>query len=181
VYVQADGDPQIWSVPIQEDNGGLKAGTPQRFQTSRGIDVDASFSPDGRFLAYASNESGGKVEVYVRAIATNGQASGVPRKISNSGGWSPAWSTQSREVLYRAGDQIMTVTYTLSGDSFVPAPSRVWAEKVRGVGGFDLAPDGKRVATIVPLATKDASQRESAVAVVVNFFDELRRLAPIGQ
>ena len=176
---EADGDPQIWSVPIEDDGGGLKAGKPQRFQTTKRIDLDGSFSPDGGWLAHASNESG-RFEVYVRAYTASGQAVGERQMISNSGGSSPAWSPNGRELLYRAGDQIMTVGYTLSRDSFVAARPRVWAANVRG-GGFDLAPDGRRVAMIVPLATKDASQRENTVVVVVNFFDELRRRAPIGQ
>ena len=180
VYFQADGNPQIWSVPIEADSGGLKAGNPVRFQTTKRIDVDGSFSPDGRWLAFASNESG-RFEVYVRAYTASGQAVGERQRISNSGGWWPAWSPNGRELLYRADDQIMTVGYTLSGDSFVAERPRVWAANVRGTGGFDLAPDGKRVATFVPLATKDASQRENRVVVILNFFDELRRRAPIGQ
>ena len=179
-YFQADGNPQIWSVPIESDSGGLKAGKPERFLTTKYIDLDGSFSPDGRWLAYASNESG-RFEVYVRAFTASGQAGGERWLISNSGGLSPAWSPNGRELLYRAGDQIMTVGYTLSGDSFVTERPRVWAANVRGAGGFDLAPDGKRVAMFVPLATKDASQRENPVVVVLNFFDELRRRAPIGQ
>ena len=120
--------------------------------------------------------------MYVQALAASGSA-GAGKQISNSGGLSPAWSPNGRELLYRtiAGDQIMTVGYTVSGDSFDPDKPRVWAANVRGAGGFDLAPDGKRVAMFVPLATKDASPRENTVVFVLNFFDELRRRAPIGQ
>jgi len=179
-YFEPDGNPQIWSVPIEADSGGLKAGKPERFLATKYFDQDGSFSPDGRWLAYASNESG-RFEVYVRAFAASGSA-GVERwPISNSGGLSPAWSPNGRELLYRAGDQIMAVGYTVRGDSFVAERPRVWAANVRGAGGFDLAPDGKRVAMFVPLATKDASQRENTVVVVLNFFDELRRRAPTGQ
>ena len=119
--------------------------------------------------------------MYVRAFTASGSAGGERWLISNSGGLSPAWSPNGRELLYRAGDQIMTVGYTVSGDSFVAERPRVWAANVRGAGGFDLTPDGKRVAMFVPLATKGASQRENTVVVVLNFFDELRRRAPIGQ
>ena len=180
-YFQPDGNPQLWSVPIAADGSGLKAGKPERFLTTKYSDQDGSFSPDGRWLAYASNESG-RFEVYVRAFAANGSAGSERWPISNSGGISPAWSPNGRELLYRAGNQIMTVGYTVSGDSFVAERPRVWAANVpaaEGVG-FDLAPDGKRVAMFVPLATK-ASQRENTVVVVLNFFDELRRRAPIGQ
>jgi serine/threonine-protein kinase len=179
-YFQSDVTPQIWSVPIEADSGGLKAGKPDRFLTTKYTDMDGSFSPDGRWLAYASDESG-RFEVYVRAFAASGSAGGGRWLISNSGGLSPAWSPNGREVLYRAGDQIMTAGYTVSGDSFVAERPRVWAANARGAGGFDLTPDGKRVAMFVPLATKDAPQRENTVVVVLNFFDELRRRVPIGQ
>ena len=74
----------------------------------------------------------------------------------------------------------MTVGYSVSGNSFVAERPRVWAANVRAAGVFDLAPDGKRVAMFMPLATK-ALQRENTVVVVLNFFDELRRRVPIGQ
>ncbi|HEY6616901.1 MAG TPA: hypothetical protein VIZ32_20355, partial [Vicinamibacterales bacterium] len=180
VYFVPDGNPQIWTVPIEADGAGLKAGKPQRFLTTKSNDVDGTLSPDGRWLAYSSDESG-RFEVYVRAFAASGSADGERRLISNSGGLSPAWSPNGRELLYRAGDQIMTVAYTVSGDSFVAERPRVWAANVRGAGGFDLAADGKRVAMFVPLATKDASPQENTVVVVLNFFEELRRRAPIGQ
>ena len=57
-YFHPDANPQIWTVPLEQDSSGLKAGTPVRFLTTKSVDVDATFSPDGRWLAYASNESG---------------------------------------------------------------------------------------------------------------------------
>ena len=51
--------------------------------------------------------------MYVRAFAASGSAGGERWLISNSGGLSPAWSPNGRELLYRAGDQIMTVGYTV--------------------------------------------------------------------
>jgi serine/threonine-protein kinase len=180
VYFVPDGNPQIWSVPIEADSGGLKAGKPQRFLTTKSNDVDGTPSPDGRWLAYSSDESGID-EVYVRPFTASGSAGGERWLISNGGGLSPAWSPNGRELLYRAGDQIMTVGYTVSGDSLVAEKPRVWAANVRSTEGFDLTPDGKRVAVFVPLSTKAASQRENTVMFVVNFFAELRRRAPVGQ
>ncbi len=180
-YTQvADGVPQIWTVPIQDNGGGLKAAAPERFLTTKFIDGDAAFSPDGRWIAYTSNESG-RLEVYVRAFAASVPAGGGRWPISNSGGAAPGWSPNGRELLYLAGDQIMTVGYTASDDSFVAEKPRVWAAGVRSASGFDLAPDGRRVAVSVAVGTPDVQTQEHSVVFVLNFFDELRRRAPVGQ
>jgi hypothetical protein len=63
---------------------------------------------------------------------------GVERSVADlqQGGFSPAWSPNGRELLYRTGDQIMTVGYSVSGNSFVAERPRVWAANARG-GVFD--------------------------------------------
>jgi Tol biopolymer transport system component len=179
-YFQPDGNPQLWTVPIEDDGSGLKAKKPERFLTTKFSDADPAFSADGRWIAYTSNESG-RLEVYVRAFAPSASAGGGRWLISNSGGGEPAWSPNGRELLYRSGDRIMTVGFTASGDSFVAEKPRVWAENARAVAGFDLAPDGRRVAVFVPAATREASKQEHSVIFILNFFDELRRRAPVGR
>jgi hypothetical protein len=74
----------------------------------------------------------------------------------------------------------MTVGYTVSGDSFDADKPRVWAANVRSAGGFDLAPDGKRVAMFVPVAAKDASQQENTVVIVLNFSMSSAGVRPSG-
>ena len=93
-----DANPQIWSVPIEADGGGLKAGKPERFLTTKSNDVGGTLSPDGRWLAYSSDESGID-EVYVRPFTANGSAGSERLLISNSGGWAPTWSPNGRELL----------------------------------------------------------------------------------
>lgn len=75
----------------------------------------------------------------------------------------------------------MSVGYRVSGNSFVAEKPRVWAANVRTDGEFDLAPDGQRVAMSVPVATPGAQTREHSVVFVLNFFDELRRRAPVDR
>ena len=75
----------------------------------------------------------------------------------------------------------MTVGYTARGDSFVAEKPRVWAAGVRSGSGFDVAPDGRRVAVSVTVGTPDVQRQEHSVVFVLNFFDELRRRAPVGQ
>jgi serine/threonine-protein kinase len=178
-YYQIDGYPQIWSVDVDDNAGALKAGKPVRFLTTQFNDIDPAFSPDGRWIAYSSNESG-RPEVYVRPFSASPAGGEGKWQVSNSGGGFPGWSPNGRELLYRSGDQIMTVGYIASGGSFVAEKPRVWAANVANATGFDFAPDGKRVVVTVPASTQEPSKQEHTVVFVQNFFDELRRLAPVG-
>jgi serine/threonine-protein kinase len=66
-YFETAGNDQIWTVPLEDQGGQLKAGKPEPFLKSNFVDQGPSFSPDGRWLAYDSSESG-RNEVYVRAF-----------------------------------------------------------------------------------------------------------------
>ena len=140
-------------------------------------DGGAAFSPDGRWIAYHSNKSG-RFEVYVRPFSTSpGKESEVP--ISNGGGGGPVWLPKGVELLYQAGEQIMAVRYTARDGSFLADKPRVWAANVTGATGFDVAPDGKRLALILPTAARDAPRQDHTVVFVQNILDELRRRAPL--
>jgi serine/threonine-protein kinase len=167
---------QVWTVPLEEQGGQLKAGKPEQFLKSNFTDAAPSFSPDGRWLAYQSNESG-KFEVYVRAFPAPSSGQGGKWQISNNGGAAPRWSRSGHELVYQAGDQIMAVSYSVKGDTFVPEKPRVWIAKLGGTQ-WDLAPDGKRVVVLTPAETAEATKQEHEVVFLLNFFDELRRRAP---
>jgi serine/threonine-protein kinase len=137
------------------------------------------FSPDGRWMAYQSNESG-QDEVYV--VSYPGGTNRV--KISSGGGVDPAWSATRSELVYATGDQrIMIVRYQVKGDTFIPEKPQPWSD-VRFVAryrlgptrSFDLHPDGNRLA--LGLASDAPSTRQTSLVFVLNFFDELRRVAP---
>jgi len=179
-YVDVSANPQIWTLPLEEQDGQLKAGKPEQFLKSQFSDVRPAFSPDGRWLAYASNESG-KFEVYVRAFPPPASGQGGKWQISTSGGSRPLWSRNGRELFYQevpALDRLMVVNYSVNGDSFVAEKPRVWIEKLPGAD-IDLAPDGKRVAVLVPVDTPEAQRAAHEVTFVFNFFDELRRRVPV--
>ena len=178
-YFQPDATPQIWTVPIDLTGSVPKAGTPTRFLTTKSVDVDATFSPDGRWLAYASNESG-RFEIFVRGISTDGAAGTRRWVVSNNGGTSPRWSPNGRDLWYLAGDQIMAVAFTATEESFEAQKPRVWVPHLSTTGGFDPSPDGTRVAVSMPTSTAAAGPDQSIV-FVLDFFEELRRRAPVGQ
>ena len=114
----------LWTVALESDGTGLRAGKPDPFLQTSFDERHPSFSPDGRWMAYDSNESG-SFQVYVRAFPDKGGK----WQISNSGGVYPVWSRNGRELFFRTEDsQIMVASYTVKGDSLVADKPRVWSE-----------------------------------------------------
>ena len=175
----SEGRAQIWTVPVEEQGGQLKAGKPEQFLKSGFGDFAPSFSPDGRWVAYHSDESG-KNEVYVRAFPQPSAGRGGKWQISNSGGSAPKWSRNGHDLLYLSGNQIMAVSYTADGDTFVAGKPSVWLAKVNA-RRWDLAPDGKRALVLAEEESTEAPKPEHEVVLLENFFDYLRQRAPWGK
>jgi len=94
------------------------------------------------------------------------------------------WSSNRKELFYRTDDgRIMVASYTVTGDSFVADTPRVWSDKRLANTGLtlnlDLAPDGKRFAVLMPADNPESRETRGHVTLMLNFFDELRRLAPV--
>ena len=179
-YVESAGQWQIWTIPLEEQSGQLKAGNPEQFLKSQFNDRGPAFSPDGHWLAYHSDESG-KDEVYVRAFPLPASGQGGKWQISNGGGVYPMWSQNGRELIYEpaaGAEQLMAASYSVKGDSFVAEKPRVWIEKLPG-SDLILTPDGKRVAVLAPVESTEAPKAEHEVVLLENFFDELRRRVPV--
>jgi Tol biopolymer transport system component len=172
----------IMTLPIEgNEKSGWKPGEPKPFVNSAFNEAEPAFSPDGRWLAYASNESG-SYEVYVRPFP----GPGGKWQISTGGGLLPKWSRNGKELFYRTVDsKIMAVTYTASGDSFHADKPQLWSpgqffERGFGVYNFDLHPDGKRFAVLKAPGTEQAAA-VNKVSFIFNFFDEIRRKLPPGK
>jgi len=104
----------LWTAPMERDDGGLRLGEPEIFLQNTLDEQNPSFPPDGRWLAYSSTESG-LYQVYVRAFPDTGGK----WQVSSDAGRQPEWSRSSPELLFRSADnQIMAVTYRVKGDSF---------------------------------------------------------------
>jgi eukaryotic-like serine/threonine-protein kinase len=166
----------------RERRRGAAAGKPEVFLQTPASELDPALSPDGRWLAYASNESG-TYQIYVRAFPDKGGK----WQISNGGGRYPMWSRTGHDLLFENLDiHIMVAAYRLNGDSFVADKPRVWSDKPIGgaIGGknVDLAPDGKRIVALIPATeAKESQAAQNNVVFLLNFFDELRRRAPAGK
>ena len=181
------GSGDIFTLPVEADSGpgapGIRLGKAELFLGTPFDEFQPAFSPDGRWLAHASNESG-TFEVYVRPFLMPGGGPGGRWQVSTGGGRRPLWSRDGRELLFLAVDgRVMAAGYTAQGDTFAAAKPRVWTEaRVRNVAfsTYDIAPDGKRLAAI--LADEGEVEKLPAnLTFLMNFGDELRRKAPTGR
>jgi serine/threonine-protein kinase len=135
-------------------------------------------SPDGKWIAYVSDESGAS-EVYVRPFpeVNKGKA-----QVSTSGGGSPLWSPDARELYYRSGDAVMMVPVE-SGPAFKPGKAAVLFQgtysggrAVSQVSLWDISPDGKRF--LMLKETDAAAEATRKINIVVNWFEELKQRVP---
>ncbi len=173
------GLPDVWTLPLDmSDPDRPRPGKAEPFLVERAVvEVDPAFSPDGRFLAYASNESGVE-EVFVRPFP----GPGGKWKVSTAGGKFPAWSRTTRELFFLGGDdRVMVASYSIDGDSFRVSRPRVFSPTVVRRDGvrqsFDVSPDGKRV-VIFPKPEVGQAPGSLHATFLLNFFDEVRRRIP---
>jgi len=132
-----------------------------------------AISPDGRFLAYSSNETG-QWEVFLRAFADEQRK----WQVSASGGREPVFSRDGREIFYRDGDKMMAAALATEPDVLLGTPSVLFEAPYavdpfgRDSRNYDIAPDGKRFLMIKETVTN------AEVVVVLNWFRELEALSP---
>ena len=175
----ATGD-DIWVLTIHDGqittNPWLKTRFQERFP---------DWSPDGRWLAYTSNESG-RDEVYVQPYPGPG-----PRHlVSRDGGNSPVWSHDGREIFYAAPAAVttpggatqvamMAAPVTLGASVSVGTPRKLFegAFLLSSRGrGYDVTADGRRFVMVQP--REQASLPATEIVIVENWFEELKRLVP---
>ena len=148
-------------------------GKPVPFVQTAFTEASPAFSPDGRWVAYQSNESG-RDEVYVQPFP----GPGAKALVSTDGGTEPAWSRKGDELFYRNGDKMMVVP-TIIQPTFTASKPEVLFERpywmYPPLRNYDVTPDGRRF-----LMIKESEQVAAAtrVIVVLNWFEELKRLVP---
>jgi len=170
-------------LPIEgAESAGWTPGKPSVFLNAPYTESSAMFSPDGRWIAYISNESG-RNEIFVRPFP----GPGGKWQISTAGGDDPTWSRVRHELLFASATdaRIMSAQYSAEGESFRADKPAVWspvqfiARPRAPSRDIDLHPDGQRFA--VAAASADGNTKQDKVVFVFNYFDELRRLAPAGK
>jgi Tol biopolymer transport system component len=146
--------------------------------SQRYSEVDPQISPDGRRMAYTSNESG-KDEIYVRSFPN---VNGGRWQVSTNGGRMALWSPSGRELFYRNGDAVMAVAVetepafkagkpeSLFRGTYVPPSSE-------GIS-WDISPDGKHFLMMKPLEGIAEAGGPRKISIVLNWLEELKQRVP---
>jgi serine/threonine-protein kinase len=142
-------------------------------------EINGELSPDGRWLAYQSNESG-EDDIYVRPFPN---ASKGRWQISTGGGEKPLWGPDGRELFYMTPSGRLMVVPLQTDPSFATGSAEflfVETYHVRDEGRtYDISPDGQRFLMIKE--SKDDSSAPRSMTVVLNWFEELKARVPTGK
>jgi serine/threonine-protein kinase len=155
----------IWTLKIQDNQ---KA---QPFLRTRFNEGGGMFSPDGRWLAYQSDESG-RDEIYVRAFPGPGERS----QISTEGGTEPVWARSGTELFYRNGDKMMGVTVETKANFAASKPRVLFTGEYETSTGFlpnyDISSDGQR---FLMLKSGEDTRPATQINLVLNWSEDVRR------
>jgi serine/threonine-protein kinase len=162
----------IWILTFEGDR------KPKPFLRSRFNEIHPIFSPDGRWIAYATDESG-REEVYVRPYPGPGDII----TISTEGGMEPVWGSDGEVLYYRdnSGDRMMAVSFITEPEVRVSKPQLLFEGRYKGGWpwgrNYDIAPDGKR---FIMITDEELKTKPTRIRVVLNWSEELRRSLPEG-
>jgi eukaryotic-like serine/threonine-protein kinase len=171
-FAEFDPRPTIWVLRLSDRKA-------QPFLQTTANELTPQFSPDGRWMAYVSNESG-RNEIYVQPYP----GPGGKWQISTDGGMEPVWNRNGRELFYRSGDKMMAVDVTAQPSFVAGKPKMLFeghhvSDTSVPFPEFDVSPDGQRFLMLKPVAQEQAAATQ--INVVLNWSEELKRLAPTGK
>lgn len=135
---------------------------------SRFVEASPAISPDGRWLAYASNESG-RQEVYVQPFPAGGRR----WQVSQAGGIAPVWARDSQQLFFWQNRALMAATGRPPFGGVVELFEAPWAQRVGAARQYDVAPDGEGFLMIRP--PDPASAR---IHIILNWVEEVKRRVP---
>ncbi|MDP3716573.1 MAG: protein kinase [Acidobacteriota bacterium] len=174
--LQTSAPPKIAVISLDGDQ------KPRPLDDSRYAQGSPKISPDGRYLAYCTNETG-RPQVYVRAFPGPGPTT----QVSTEGGTDPVWRRDGRELFYRNGDSMMVVPLAAGPDFVNGRPELLWKGSYShgmssscGPPGltssnYDVTPDGLRFLMVRDEDVEKETARE--FILVQGWGDELSRLS----
>jgi serine/threonine-protein kinase len=176
-----NGAGDVMLLPMEgDDKTGLKPGTPRALFATDANESHPAFSPDGQWLAFASNESTVH-QVYVASIANPTRR----WQVSIDGGSQPMWSRNGLELLFISTENsvssVLFVTYQVINGAFRPSRPALWTDTrfnrrpsgLSDFGDVTLSDDG-RLAGSIGIPGLEQAPSEPLIRLVTNFFEELR-------
>ena len=158
-----------WSIAIGWISAVGGTDKPKALIASKYEDGGAEISPDGRWIAYTSDESG-RTEVYVQAFPEPAER----WQVSTGGASNIRWSRDSRQLFYARHDPpgIMSVPLTPAGGSLSTGkPTLLYEGRF---DAYDVAPDGRLL-----ILRRDPAAPAASIHIVLNWFNELKtKFAP---
>lgn len=165
----------LWSFSMAD------GANPEPFLVTPFIESQAALSPNGKWLAYSSDESGRR-EIHLRPFPK------APGKwqISTSGGKDPVWSSDGKELFFWNDSEMMVVTVdTEARTPVVDQPTRLFefpavVSSFPGMGVYDISPDGERFVVIKDEAAGEQPD-SSHLRFILHWFDEIDSKVPKGK
>jgi Tol biopolymer transport system component len=152
--------------------GLVPPGPPKPIIQTEFQEENAEISPDGRWIAYESNESGER-NIYVRPFPA---VDAGKWQVSSGGGWTPMWSRNSRELFYRSANEFLVSNIAVrpAGAAFAftkPKALFPFGYLFAGTRTYDISADGRKFLMVKPSVKQVAP---TTITVVTNWFDEVR-------
>ena len=175
------GAGDIWSLPLDGDH------KPRSLISGSGNQFAAYFSPDGRWIVYASTEAQlASAEIYVQPFPPTG----AKYQITKTRGVSPLWSPDGKQIFYVSGDgrtflQMSSVDVHTQPSFGFANPSKLPIDKIVPRGGiamlrpYDITPDGKQFLVILADSNLQNAIAPSQIRITLNWFQDLRQRVPV--
>ena len=163
----------VWILRIGDEE-------PRPFVGSRFTELYPEFSPDGRWIAYTSDETG-RQEVYAQPFPGPGER----RQLSNNGGTQPAWARNGRELFYTEIEartqrmRMMSVPFVAGSPLRAGVPHALFEGQFRdqaNTRGYDVTADGQRFLMVKPVQRPPSPVTQ--MVMVQNWFEELKAKVP---
>jgi Tol biopolymer transport system component len=174
VYAPASFN-NLWLLPMVPERPGGERKPPLRFLPTPAVVSHGQFSPDGRWMAYASNETQ-RFEIYASPFP----GPGSKRQISIAGGIQPRWRRDGKEIFFRApDDKLMAAQVTLTGNTLevgsVYSLFGLAHDTTFGASHYtyDVSADGQRVLAVVP--PEQTTTTPQPLSVVLNWTAALKK------
>lgn len=177
LYTQSNGKGEIglFYVTVEgNERDGWKVSEPKVYANDQTFQIFPVFSPDGRWVAYTGTQAGA-LQVFVQPFPGSGGRWQVSSEPNSS---FPQWPAKGDQLFFASPDkQIMSVRYSVTGNSFQMESPKLWADKRLADLGpmnidYGMSPDGKRAAVLID---RFGDQKSTKVNYVFNFVEEVKK------